>query len=151
MLREKPHERPNIYQVLREACELQGLPVPIKDVRYASTSSTRLPLTNKDIRWEDRLTYETKPVITQHPHTSVSNCWRCLLTTKPGKASYSRSDTNAPRPANYDTPGPRPKAKSFSYARDKRRPICCVGRKVGSPNRRAFLKVPQPRPILPST
>ena len=32
MLKENPKSRPNIYQVLREACLMQGLEVPIKDV-----------------------------------------------------------------------------------------------------------------------
>lgn len=33
MLREKLEERPNIYQVLKEACAMQRLEVPIQDVR----------------------------------------------------------------------------------------------------------------------
>lgn len=32
MLREHPHERPNIYQVLRETCYMRGKQVPIPDV-----------------------------------------------------------------------------------------------------------------------
>ncbi|ELR10057.1 nak/nak-unclassified protein kinase [Pseudogymnoascus destructans 20631-21] len=32
MLRENPDERPNVYQVLREACHLQGIEVPIKNI-----------------------------------------------------------------------------------------------------------------------
>ncbi|KAL2126544.1 hypothetical protein VTI74DRAFT_711 [Chaetomium olivicolor] len=32
MLRENPHVRPNIYQVLREACAMQGREPPIKDI-----------------------------------------------------------------------------------------------------------------------
>ncbi|RKF61792.1 putative serine threonine-protein kinase [Erysiphe neolycopersici] len=32
MLRESPKSRPNIYQVLREACLMQGIEVPIKDI-----------------------------------------------------------------------------------------------------------------------
>ncbi|OBT38715.1 nak/nak-unclassified protein kinase [Pseudogymnoascus sp. WSF 3629] len=32
MLREKPEERPNVYLVLREACHLQGIEVPIKNI-----------------------------------------------------------------------------------------------------------------------
>lgn len=34
MLKENPKSRPNIYQVLREACLMQGIEVPIKDVRF---------------------------------------------------------------------------------------------------------------------
>lgn len=32
MLREDPQKRPNIYQVLHEACRMRGKEVPIKDV-----------------------------------------------------------------------------------------------------------------------
>ncbi|RKF55710.1 Serine-threonine protein kinase [Golovinomyces cichoracearum] len=32
MLKESPHLRPNIYQVLREACSMQGLDISIKDI-----------------------------------------------------------------------------------------------------------------------
>jgi len=32
MLKEHPKSRPNIYQVLREACLMQRIEVPIKDV-----------------------------------------------------------------------------------------------------------------------
>jgi AP2-associated kinase len=32
MLRENPRSRPNVYQVLREACLMQGIEVPIRDV-----------------------------------------------------------------------------------------------------------------------
>lgn len=37
MLRENPKQRPNVYQVLREACMMQGIEVPIKDVRSSPT------------------------------------------------------------------------------------------------------------------
>lgn len=33
MLRENPQLRPNIYQVLKEACAMRGKEVPIKDVK----------------------------------------------------------------------------------------------------------------------
>lgn len=33
MLREDPRKRPNIYQVLQEACRMRGKEVPITDVR----------------------------------------------------------------------------------------------------------------------
>jgi AP2-associated kinase len=36
MLREQPQSRPTIYQVLREACLMQGIEVPIKDVCFSS-------------------------------------------------------------------------------------------------------------------
>lgn len=149
MLREDPDERPNVYIVLREACHLQGIEVPIDNVRYTHFPFSRQLLTHVDIRWENRVTNKTKPVITQPAHTCVSCRRRCLLTTEPAKACRSGSGTNAPRAANYDSSGL--KAISVSYARDRRRPICCSGCKVRSPNRRALLKVPELRPILSST
>ena len=33
MLREKPQQRPNIYQVIREVSRMRGTDIPIKDVR----------------------------------------------------------------------------------------------------------------------
>lgn len=36
MLKENPKSRPNIYQVLREACLMQGIEIPIKDVSSIS-------------------------------------------------------------------------------------------------------------------
>lgn len=32
MLKENPQKRPNIYEVVREACQMQGKEVPIRDV-----------------------------------------------------------------------------------------------------------------------
>ncbi|PBP24976.1 nak/nak-unclassified protein kinase [Diplocarpon rosae] len=39
MLKENPQSRPNIYQVLREACLMQGLEVPIEDIYTGRTHS----------------------------------------------------------------------------------------------------------------
>ncbi|KAI9852362.1 MAG: hypothetical protein M1838_000884 [Thelocarpon superellum] len=39
MLREQPHQRPTIYQVMREACVMQGIEVPIKDIYGAGNTS----------------------------------------------------------------------------------------------------------------
>ncbi|TVY16075.1 Serine/threonine-protein kinase ppk30 [Lachnellula arida] len=39
MLKENPKSRPNIYQVLRESCLMQGLEVPIKDIYTGRTQS----------------------------------------------------------------------------------------------------------------
>lgn len=38
MLREDMQSRPNIYQVLKEACAMQGREVPIQDVRRGGGS-----------------------------------------------------------------------------------------------------------------
>ncbi|TVY71218.1 Serine/threonine-protein kinase ppk30, partial [Lachnellula suecica] len=39
MLKENPKSRPNIYQVLREACLMQGIEIPIKDIYTERTQS----------------------------------------------------------------------------------------------------------------
>ncbi|PLB46827.1 hypothetical protein P170DRAFT_448575 [Aspergillus steynii IBT 23096] len=39
MLKENPQKRPNIYEVLREACHMQGKDVPIRDI-YATRSTS---------------------------------------------------------------------------------------------------------------
>ncbi|TAQ87567.1 hypothetical protein B7494_g4097 [Chlorociboria aeruginascens] len=39
MLKENPQSRPNIYQVLREACLMQGIDIPLKDIYAGRTQS----------------------------------------------------------------------------------------------------------------
>lgn len=34
MLKENPQKRPNIYEVVKEMCKMQGKEVPIRDVRF---------------------------------------------------------------------------------------------------------------------
>ena len=36
MLKELPSKRPNIYEVVREACKMQGKECPIRDVSFES-------------------------------------------------------------------------------------------------------------------
>ena len=44
MLKEQPSQRPNIYQILKKACDMQNKPVPIKDIYSGrSQSETRKP------------------------------------------------------------------------------------------------------------
>ncbi|KHJ35010.1 putative serine threonine-protein kinase [Erysiphe necator] len=49
MLREPPKLRPNIYQVLREACLMQGIEVPIKDI-YSGKDLLDLGKNAKEIK-----------------------------------------------------------------------------------------------------
>jgi hypothetical protein len=52
MLKENPASRPNIYQVLREACLMQGIEVPIKDVslclQYVKTKLIPIDICQKN-------------------------------------------------------------------------------------------------------
>jgi AP2-associated kinase len=41
MLRENPQVRPNIYQVLREVCAMQGREPPVRDVSDRKLPSVR--------------------------------------------------------------------------------------------------------------
>ena len=55
MLNENPAKRPNIYQVLKEVCEMRGKEVPVKDIYSRRTqsearSNQRLPSPEKDIK-----------------------------------------------------------------------------------------------------
>lgn len=62
MLKEKPSSRPNIYQVLREACLMQGIEVPIKDVGHIEDiADPKLMLV--DIRRKDTIRNPTKSTI----------------------------------------------------------------------------------------
>ncbi|POS85713.1 hypothetical protein EPUL_002622, partial [Erysiphe pulchra] len=49
MLRETPKTRPNIYQVLREACLMQGIEVPIKDI-YTGKDQLELGKNLKEVK-----------------------------------------------------------------------------------------------------
>jgi hypothetical protein len=63
MLKENPNSRPTIYQVLREACLMQGIEVTIKDVCLC----VLLPepkLMNTDLCGEDSIGVETESAIT---------------------------------------------------------------------------------------
>lgn len=48
MLQEKPHARPNIFQVVREVCLMRGTDVPIKDVGQHSLLALNI-LTSSDL------------------------------------------------------------------------------------------------------
>jgi len=50
MLQEKPHARPNIFQVVREVCLMRGTDVPIKDVGRPSLLALK-NLTSPDLQW----------------------------------------------------------------------------------------------------
>lgn len=41
MLKENPQKRPNIYEVVREACQMQGKEVPIRDVSFLIFTNER--------------------------------------------------------------------------------------------------------------
>lgn len=45
MLKENPQKRPNIYEVVREACQMQGKEVPIRDVSLHAQSNDKDVLT----------------------------------------------------------------------------------------------------------
>ncbi|ROV99084.1 hypothetical protein VMCG_06642 [Cytospora schulzeri] len=47
MLKETPQARPNIYQVLKESCAMQGRDVPVKDI-YIGTSQSESHATRQD-------------------------------------------------------------------------------------------------------
>lgn len=47
MLKENPQKRPNIYEVLREACHMQGKDVPIRDVSICQFSLLASILTHR--------------------------------------------------------------------------------------------------------
>ncbi|KAL2752609.1 hypothetical protein ACRALDRAFT_2112266 [Sodiomyces alcalophilus JCM 7366] len=51
MLRENPQSRPNIYQVLREACAMQGRDVPISDI-YSGRAYQEARVTEKPLATE---------------------------------------------------------------------------------------------------
>jgi hypothetical protein len=95
MLKEQPSARPNIYQVLREACVMQGIEVSIKDV-CSYPISVKLKLTPVDICTENPIGNEAKPTTAIARQRSDSSCYRGrVLPTHATEAGYSRCCANA--------------------------------------------------------
>ena len=66
MLKERPTERPNIYQVIKEVCSMQGTDVPIKDI-YANR-------TPSEVRRNESLpTHETSTAIGLQKQTAQAS------------------------------------------------------------------------------
>jgi hypothetical protein len=133
MLKENPKSRPNIYQVLREACMMQGIEVPIKDV------CPRLKLSNfklivVDLCRENTIGSKTESA-TPYPRQGrfyPSHRWSCVFTTTSATTGHSRRCTDAKRQTHDWCNQPCFQTKSFSIARGCKRPFCCIGFKITS-------------------
>lgn len=89
MLKENPASRPNIYQVLREACLMQGLDVPIKDV-CSCLQCEKTKLTSVDICQKNPVRNQAKPATADTRTCCISSCyWSCLLPAHATKTGYS--------------------------------------------------------------
>ena len=77
MLKENPKSRPNIYQVLREACLMQGKEVPIKDVCQIHVIRNS-KLTMVDLYWKDTVRIQAQPAIT------IPGFKRCITADRRG-------------------------------------------------------------------
>ena len=88
MLKEHPVSRPNIYQVLREACLMQGIELPIKDV-CSCLRSVKANLTCVDICQENPVGKQTQSTTPDARKYSLAPCnWSCVLPARATKASY---------------------------------------------------------------
>lgn len=86
MLQEKPHLRPNIYQVVREMCLMRGTEIPIKDVRPTISYFARRCLESPDLCQANGFGSSKKPTTTKsarcrslashHRRLQVSSCRR---------------------------------------------------------------------------
>jgi serine/threonine protein kinase len=116
MLKENPISRPNIYQVLREACLMQGIEVPIRDVFFPPIFSRTL-LTCVDLCWKNAIGIAAQPttsILTRHEHSLSSSGWSCIFSTCPTKADNSRNKTHAARKTYCQYPAPCFKAQSIA-------------------------------------
>ena len=86
MLKENPKSRPNIYQALREACLMQGLEVPIKDVRQLICGQCS-KLMNVDLYRTNKIRVAAESTITNTGKT-------CGVTTN-RRSRYIASSTTA--------------------------------------------------------
>ena len=55
MLQEKPNSRPDIYQVVKEVCIMQGTEIPIPDVSVGANEPCLKPNVFIDLRWKNGL------------------------------------------------------------------------------------------------
>lgn len=76
MLREDLKARPNIYQVVAEACAMQGRKVPIPDVRHPVRYSRVIALIKIDILWTLLIRPATQAP-TRSPETSCRRLRVC--------------------------------------------------------------------------
>jgi hypothetical protein len=102
MLKENPQKRPNIYEVVKEVCDMQKKEVPIRDVRSAYvTPIARLNILtdgNLDLLQSVGLRSATESGIATYANGST--CGGCyILPTHAGDRDYSRDRTHAKRPA----------------------------------------------------
>lgn len=95
MLRENQKMRPNIYQVFKEACAMQGKECPIKDVSNARFLSFLEQSVNValDILWQDTLRTTKDRFSTEHRTNSWfdPHSWGCLLSTSAAETGRSGS------------------------------------------------------------
>lgn len=73
MLKENPQKRPNIYEVLREACHMQGKECPIKDVRRPSLRVELRILTVIDLRQSLYIRSSSVPGTATFSHRSAAD------------------------------------------------------------------------------
>jgi AP2-associated kinase len=111
MLRENPKQRPNVYQVLKEACAMQGIEVPIRDV------SSGLPFTHdntdqfSDLYWSFGIRSSQKPSFAIPAIHGITTCrWCSILTSGPAEAGN-------PRCYPYETWAPDRLSSSTNQAR----------------------------------
>ncbi|KAF3024459.1 hypothetical protein E8E15_004393 [Penicillium rubens] len=108
MLKEDPRNRPNIYEVVREVCKMQGKEVPIKDI-YSNRSVS-----------EARKYQELPPTPTEAPavgavfsppmqETEIIPEIAPMRRGRPGKSSSSQPSSERPSPSPY-----RPAAEGSS-------------------------------------
>ncbi|KAJ6187095.1 hypothetical protein N7519_002003 [Penicillium mononematosum] len=108
MLKEDPRNRPNIYEVVREVCKMQGKEVPIKDI-YSNRSVS-----------EARKYQELPPTPTEAPavgavfsppmqETEIIPEIAPMRRGRPGKSSSSQPSSERPSPSPY-----RPAAEDSS-------------------------------------
>ncbi|KAJ5162999.1 uncharacterized protein N7500_004829 [Penicillium coprophilum] len=100
MLKEDPRNRPNIYEVVREVCKMQGKEVPIKDI-YSNRSVS-----------EARKYQELPPTLTEAPavgavfsppmqETEIIPEIAPMRRGRPGKSPSSQPTSERPSPSPY--------------------------------------------------
>ncbi|KAI2464190.1 kinase-like protein [Annulohypoxylon bovei var. microspora] len=109
MLREDLRSRPNIYQVLRESCLMQGIDVPIHDI-YSGKSqsegrrSEKQPSTGKEGRGTPGIGAVYSPP--QQPQTQALPEVTPMRRGRPSASSQSAPSQSTPKQAPKPSPSP---------------------------------------------
>ncbi|KAL1839084.1 hypothetical protein VTJ49DRAFT_1885 [Mycothermus thermophilus] len=134
MLRESPQQRPNIYQVLREACAMQGREPPIKDIYSGAPQPDAIrldkPLPNPHVKSPPMVGAVFSPQAAQPSQPVIPEVERMRRGRVPA-AQPSPPQLSSPQP-NRPSPSPARVTNGDPFAALDARPVLQGGDELSS-------------------